>query len=949
MAFCCCDQDQYEDLDFWYMGNRFDSSIWSAFAYYQKEQFWPKSCGLDPNSSLQINWNKEKEWPVINRWIETKGEWTYKYGLWQEGFSAGTITPEDVYGIWTRELTEKKPNSWTAGPWGYDWSILDLSFYVTKTQIRGNGFKWRHNPANRCLSRCAIKSELCDPQYPDRNYEVREINVHLENGLNPCTGQPFKICDCYDMNLWANPVCDPGGAVSNAFADLVCHDLLNNGPENYPWYYWDNQWDTPDYYSANHAYWQVLGIPGTRNRQSSQALCRSSIHDPSRLVTSEEYHMANLPLDYGPRDTSFGVQIGKYMQSPYTHYFDCTKNGGSGTGDQDPNLVWCPSGICRNAVCSQPGLEYCCKSQEYFVIKEVEGITFTLPGLTAEGLRGGWDIQCAIAARESELCLYEAKAFRMYTPMEIDKTPTPPFFDNKSWKSTEPVYHSGKTFDNCNDLCEEFKFPGLDCEKANHFVWRDSSYITTNSNDWQTNEFEANQYIPGENPQLLEGQCWACISYYLYPWRIPQSFYWTPPGMTPGLKHHWIDTPECGGSTGNCCEANPNIRGCSVSDCCIRVCYYQPQCCIDGWGITCENVAKMYCPSCGAKKTDYGPFDSYGMYQYSKTYCTAGNLIPNSCDCKRENVTLWGFTYAIDIISGPNYLDQIMKTSPYNWKTIRGPMIDALFSWEHNWGPPGVSGWGIMRSKRETNAFKCDNCIVGTSNGFGIHNWDWDYYAPTLSFRPSSTAYVFDSNWRRMRNETEGPYWSLASYHESLLATTDLAFTPMSWRLHHRYNMLRRLVEYMARTGVTGHYYSSDQFPYQIDHNPYFGGWGDMSPVDGEGQFMPNLPYMIYFNKWNDNHTFRYTDPNSDDVSVRGQYMPSPWSWTSLSEGFTCGFSSYCPTVWEGFNNVGYNIGYWTSCSARPSATQHRQVYYGGDSCCCNPQPANQYCESWPP
>jgi len=860
MAFCCCEQDQ--DLDFWYMGNRFDSSIWSTFAYLERgpQSSGGNICYLDP---LTTTLNKEKDWPVINRWIEMKGEWTYKYGLWQEGFSAGTITPEDVYGIWTREITDKVSN-WDWG-WG-DW-VHQPPFYVTKTQIRGNGFKWRHNPANRCLSRCAIKSELCDPQYPDRN-----LDTMFENA---CTGQPFKICDCYNSDTW-------NVYSSSCFADspiTICEALLN------PVGAWDLN-------STNGANWYLIGIPNTTLYDSSRAVHRSSVHEPNRLVSSKEYHMANRN-QLREQEVIVG-QPKIWQQTPYTHYFDCT-NGGSGTGDQDPDLVWCPSGICRNAVCSRPGLEYCCKSQEYFKIKEVEGITFTISGLTGERLIGGWDTQCAIAARESELCLYEAKAFRMYTPMEIDKTPTPPFFDNKSWKSTEPVYHPGKTFDNCNDLCEEFKFPDLDCEKANHFVWRDRSYITSAPDDWETNVFKSNEFNPPVNAQPLEGQCWACISYWDYPWRRVENQF-----------------SVCGGSTGKCCEANPGIRGCSDPDCCSRVCWLNSKCCTDEWGITCANVAKLYCPSCGASKTDYGPFSPYGLLGYNKTYCTGGSLIPNSCDCKRENIKLPGFTYGIDIVSGPNYLDQIIKTSPHDWKAFS---ISAEMGGGVTVNSPFWKTMYWNKSKRETNAFNCDNCIIGTSDGYG-------------NFKPSSTASIFDTNWINLRD-------GLVS---TIYDTTDLAFIPTSSWLHWKYSKEHTEVRY-----------NSDQdplirsmeyvFPYQRDHNqyallpgadahdeayvPYYQQWNHHL---GAITFRPTLPYVTYFLKWNDNIG-----------SLGSLYYLN--SWDEAVEGTTKYHA-------DGFNSVGRNFSYvgpdrpdgWSIRGWGPPAgwarAAHEQVYYDGESSC---------------
>jgi len=885
MAFCCCDQDQYEDLDFWYMGNRFDSSIWSTFAYL--ERGFPQSsgniCHLDP---LTITLNKEKDWPVINRWIEMKGEWTYKYGLWQEGFSAGTITPEDVYGIWTRELTDKVSNVWSNAE---DWTGYDVPFYVTKTQIRGNGFKWRHNPANRCLSTCPIKSVLCDPQYPERNITTL--------GVNPCTGGDFRVCDCYNSDIW-NGKC--GYQWDSEFNRIMCEDLIFN----------PSQWVGRNYYEgANLSYWQWVGIPGTTSVDVSKAVHRSSVHELNRLVSSEEYHMANRP-QYRSEETFQGRR--KWHQSPYTHYFDCT-NGGSGTGDQDPNLVWCPSGICRNAVCSRPGLEYCCKSQEYFKVKELEGITFSIPGLTMEGLIGGWDIQCAIAARESELCLYEAKAFRMYTPMEIDKTPTPPFYLNKSWKSTEPVYHPGKTFDNCNDLCEEFKFPNLDCGKANHLVWRDSSYITSAPDDWQTNEFKSNDFNPSRNPQMLEGQCWACIRYWDYPWRQVN-------------QNEWLNSPVCGASTGKCCEANPGIRGCSIPDCCTRVCYLDSKCCTDEWGITCANIAKQWCPSCGAPKTDYGPFSPYGQIAYSTSYCTGGSLIPNSCDCKRENIKLPGFTYGIDIVSGPNYLDQIIRTSPHDWRAIR--LHDGV---SYTNSPSYKTEF--HKSKHETNVFKCDNCTVGTSDGHGSPGDQiWNRLNPY--FKPSSTASVFDWNWRVHGEpdplEYDDMYWLAQT------ATTDLAFIPPSLRLYREYFQHQRAAkkaEEAARYNLPDYYTipSNSAFPHYVDHNPYF-GFGEEStgiylraPHEhwARKNWMPTLPYVTYLVRWNDNRTV------TTYQMMEYRTMDQLWTWEGVSEGNTFG-------KWEGFSDLG--IGWLSPASInrdyKNRPWRHQQVYYDGESSC---------------
>lgn len=908
MAFCCCEQDQ--DLDFWYMGNRFDSSIWSTFAYLEKG--FPQSsgniCYLDP---LNININKEKDWPVINRWVEMKGEWTYKYGLWQEGFSAGTITPEDVYGIWTRELTDKVPNVWpNTDP---DWNGYEVPFYVTKTQIRGNGFKWRHNPANRCLSTCPIKSVLCDPQYPERNvsYDLHDGHGNPLDNINPCTKQPWKICDCYNSDIW-NGKC--GKDWDNLVNELFCSELLGNPSGS----------GGVNLYNlgANRAYWQFVGIPGTTSIDVSKAVHRSSVHDLNRLVSSEEYHMANRPQYRSPEIVFGHIKDPKWYQSPYTHYFDCTK-GGNGTGDQDPNLVWCPSGICRNAVCSRPGLEYCCKSQEYFKVKEVEGITFTLPGLTREHLIGGWDIQCAIAARESELCLYEAKAFRMYTPMEIDKTPTPPFWLNKSWKSTEPVYHPGKTFDNCNDLCEEFKFPDLDCQKANNYVWRDSSYITSAPNDWQTNEFKSNDFNPSGNPQMLEGQCWACIRYWDYPWRRSKE----QPYFSSSKQYYWIDTPECGESTGNCCTANPGIRGCSVSDCCIRVCYYNPECCTDEWGITCANIAKQYCPSCGAPKTDYGPFSPYGLLGYSTSYCTGGSLIPNSCDCKRENIKLPGFTYGIDIVSGPNYLDQIIKTSPYDWKAIS--LHDGI---SYTNSPSYKTAW-FHKSKHETNVFKCDNCTVGTSDGHSswgeIFSNLWPSYISNY-FKPSSTASVFDWNWRVREPDDGGTDYNMYWYAQS--ATTDLAFIPPSLRLYreyHAHQIAAKRAEEAARYNLPDYYTISsyDSFPHYVDHNPYFWGevdsyswWGESPPA--RTNWMPTPPYVNYLLRWNDNAK-RYTWE-----MMQYRTIDQLWTWEGVSEGNTFG-------KWDGFSGVGF--GYVPSNINRYVNNRtgaHRQVFYDGESSC---------------
>lgn len=357
MAFCCCD-----NLEYWYMGNSIETQI-----YYH-----PIFNCIEGTQKTPILEELQKDFKIINRWAEHKSTWTDPLGFWNEAYVSGQITPEKLYGIWTRNLIEQIPGiTLNFGLLGEPYGRTPKSFY-TKTDIRGSGILWRQNLSHRCLNTCP-NGIFGDPSEGNVWYTYFPIGS--------------------TMNPWE----------TNPFADS------------------QNKFQPP------YQNWKII------------------------------------------------------------NFNSCLQSVGTGTGDQDPLQVWCPSGICRTAVCEQPRLSYCCS----YV----------------------WDNDCAEAASKSFTCLYNGKAKRPLTPVGLTG-PWPHFWPNMYFKTSEPKFTPASIFENCNDLCDTFSWQDeIDCtEKSYTGINRDTAVVKYTKNEW-TDVISYTNWTDWTDRNLQEG-CLACIYYW---------------------------------------------------------------------------------------------------------------------------------------------------------------------------------------------------------------------------------------------------------------------------------------------------------------------------------------------------------------------------------------------------------------------------------------------------
>ena len=340
MAFCCCEQDS----EFWYMGNSIDTKVYHTPVFWYCPAFGP--AGQQAPTKTPIIEEELKEFKIINRWAEYKGNWINPLGLWNEAYTSGNIIPEQLYGIWSRELTDQVPGITLSVGGGFVPVAPRLDLY-NKTEIRASGILWRQNVSNRCLSTCPPPNPEC---------------------INPTDPIIKQLCDIGDL--------ENGRRVANIYFPI--------GSTMNPW--------------------ETSPITDSTNQ--------------------------------------FPPPFEKWKRFVYT----CLQNG-SGTGDQNPELVWCPSGICRTAVCEQPGLSYCCET--------------------------AWNSECAQAARNSIKCTYngkdQGKAQHYLSPVGLTG-PWPHFQPRVHHKTTEPIFTPARLFKTCDELCDTFKWQQeIDCTEKSYF------------------------------------------------------------------------------------------------------------------------------------------------------------------------------------------------------------------------------------------------------------------------------------------------------------------------------------------------------------------------------------------------------------------------------------------------------------------------------------------------
>jgi len=187
-------------------------------------------------------------------------------------------------------------------------------------------------------------------------------------------------------------------------------------------------------------------------------------------------------------------------------------SGGSGTGDQDPTKVWCPNAVCRSAVCSQPGLSYCCNS--------------------------AWSKDCADAASASFACLYTGKAYREITPIGLTG-PWPPFRERKYFKTSEPTFIPARLFESCDELCERMPWESIDCtEKSYSKINYDIATIKLKTGEWS--EIDSYERWAGWTGRNYETGCKACIFYWNPEYQNAPQWY----GLTASKGPNYLDYPN---------------------------------------------------------------------------------------------------------------------------------------------------------------------------------------------------------------------------------------------------------------------------------------------------------------------------------------------------------------------------------------------------------------------